>query len=114
MISFSDINIDYLSEHINNSYGHFGICMNKGWVKEKGFTPVLYIDNCSDLGHRFYNLYDKQYKKTRESMTDINQHEILQGILDFIGYMKNYKKVIPIIKRKVLMDFNYYDAREWR
>lgn len=114
MISFSDINLDYLSEQINNGYGHFGICMDKGWAKEKGFTPVLYIDNSSDLGHRFYNLYDKQFKETRKCMRYKTGHEILQGILDLIGYMKNYKKVIPTINQKVPMGYNYYDEREWR
>lgn len=110
MISFSDINIDYLSEHIDNGYGHFGICMKTSWAKEKGFTPVLYIDNCSDLGHRFYDLYNKQLIKTQTE----DEKEILQGILDLVGYIKNYTKVIPSIKKKVSLGYNYYDEREWR
>ncbi len=114
MICFSDINLEYLSEHINNGYGHFGICMNKYWAKEKGFTPVLYIDNWSDLGHRFFNLYDKQYKETRKDLSSNVKHEILQGILDLIGYIKNYNKIIPTLKTKVPMGYNYYDEREWR
>ena len=114
MISFSDLNLEYLSEHINNGYGHFGICMKKTWAKEKGFTPVLYIDNSSDLGHKFYTLYNTQYKKTKRNSNIQEEHEVLQGILELVGYMKNYKKVIPTIKQKVQMDYVYYDEREWR
>lgn len=115
MISFSDISIEYLHEHINNGYGHFGICMSKDWAKEKGFTPVLYIDNWSDLGHHFYNLYNKQYKITYQNNPTAEKIEILQEIIELIGYIKNYQKVIPTLPNpKVPLCYKYYDEREWR
>lgn len=113
MVSFCDIPLSSVSEHID-SYGSYGIGLYKNWAKRSGLNPVLYLENNSNLGESFLKLVNLSSKKLSESKElDDDTEDILVEILKTTMYLKNYDGQL---KHGKIDDDNYrfYNEREWR
>lgn len=51
MVCTCEIPLSKMSFH-QNKYGKYGIGLSKKWAKKKGFTPVLYVSDKSDIYKR--------------------------------------------------------------
>jgi hypothetical protein len=125
MVSFCDIPLGQITNHINK-YGGYGIGMSKKWGVRNGLNPVMYLSNESTLAHKISaeNLsshfiqsdildIDKEeirekFNKTRKDLKSFNNSMIYR-----LMYIKNYQYDL-IRKDKVFKDYRFYDEREWR
>jgi hypothetical protein len=119
MISFCDIPLHLVSNHINQ-YGKYGIGLSREWAIKNKLNPVFYYQTKSLLFREFDSMMGIQYKdfmELREMKTQTEQEihiasvrtvfmksrYILQHYKPWFGYDFKMKK-----KRY------FYDEREWR
>lgn len=106
MVSFCDIRISEITEHIEK-YGQYGIGLSKEWAVEKGLNPVIYLNSSSDFAT---NLIDS----LRITSQDLNlpRSERVNNA-DVIRYSKVYEG--PLIRKgKTIEKYRFSDEREWR
>lgn len=119
MVSFCDIRLSQLSEHITK-YGQYGIALNKSWAVSRGLNPVSYINkDCS-----MFNRLDTRLRALRDSMIHLKLEgtigeykETLEQYNDFINtirYMKNYEGDLIRNKKPPIKDYRFANEHEWR
>jgi hypothetical protein len=106
MVSFCDIKISEISEHISK-YGSYGIGLSKEWAVQNGLNPVLYMNSSSSF-----------CKRLIETIRSINSNETIDSLQRYdlsnlIRYMKIYE---GHLNRNGTINPNYRfaDEREWR
>lgn len=107
MISFCDIPLSQSHKHFD-AYGRYGIGLNKSWAKKLGINPVLYIDEKSSISKTLGELL-KERRNKNSNLTVDQRNKILR----IKSFTKNYS---GLLKRKniEILDYKYYDEREWR
>ncbi|EGX8054714.1 hypothetical protein Q6W56_004526 [Salmonella enterica] len=119
MVSFCDIRLSQLNEHITK-YGKYGIALNKKWAISKGLNPVSYISkDCSmfdRLDNRLRELRD--FMKHLKSEGSLEEYKIaLEQYNDFINtmrYMKNYEGDLVRTKKPLIENYRFANEHEWR
>ncbi|MDX6748119.1 abortive infection system antitoxin AbiGi family protein [Polaribacter sp. PL03] len=109
IVSFSDIPLSQLGAQID-SYGNYGIGLKKGWAKENGLNPVLYLDDNSSLGATIRTEFREMVVSSEKGELDNKFKEIAVEIL---GYCKNYEGKLNTKKVKI-EKYRFSDEREWR
>lgn len=106
MVCFCDIPLYQLTDHIN-SYGKYGIGLNKHWAKRKGLNPVLYFDSESYISHFLQDTFNKliDNEDWNEDSFDI--------LVRLLAYSKNYQYDL-LRGGKIVKDYRFYNEREWR
>jgi Putative abortive phage resistance protein AbiGi, antitoxin len=109
MVSFCDIPISEVKNHID-SYGSYGIGLNKSWAKNSGLNPVLYVEKTSALAKMFYEHGQRLVKLKKEAHDAKIQYSELQN---YYSYIKNYEG--RLVRGKVNDEnYRFYNEREWR
>jgi len=115
MVSFCDIPLSEMKNHFD-SYGRYGIGLNKSWAINKALNPVLYFDQESDLGHNLHLALRQLIKGNKAKLwedMDVN----LLNLIDVIRYMKNYegdRERIIKGKKDTKKNYKFADEQEWR
>jgi hypothetical protein len=106
MVSFCDIKISEITEHIEK-YGHYGIGLSKEWAVKKGLNPVIYLNSSSDFASKLID-------NLREKSNDLNlPRENRVNNSDIIRYSKVYEG--PLTRKgKTIEKYRFADEREWR
>jgi len=106
MVSFCDIKISEISEHISK-YGQYGIGLEKNWAIEKGLTPVIYMNSSSSFCN---NIIDSIRKIAQIESIPINDRFQITNILRYTkiyeGELERNGETIP--------NYRFADEREWR
>ncbi len=108
MVCTCEIPLSKMSFH-QNKYGKYGIGLSKKWAKKKGFTPVLYVSDKSDI-----------YKR----ITEYAKHELTQPIICNCSSL-NEEYMLYYVKRAVGTSADrehlklenkpkFINEREWR
>ena len=107
MVSFCDIKISQLKDHIEK-YGYYGIGLSKKWAFEKGLNPAIYLNDRSHFPEAFIENILSNNNTSDKKEIDRNY-----ALLDAFRYMKNYE---GRLERKGELNENYCFAeeREWR
>ena len=109
MVSFCDIPISDVKKHID-SYGSYGIGLNKLWAKTSGLNPVLYVEKNSALAKILFEHGQRLLKKKKEGHDTSIEFSELQN---YYSYIKNYEG--RLVRGKVNEDnYRFYNEREWR
>lgn len=104
MVSFCDIKISEIKEHISK-YGNYGIGLSKKWAIEKGLNPVIYLNTSSSFPNEIiYTI--------RELKENIGKNDYLK-LSNFIRYIKKYEGELKR-KGKLIKNYRFADEREWR
>lgn len=114
MVSFGDLRISELKEHIG-SYGDFGIGLMKSWAIDKKLNPVMYVSQNSNIIDGVINGQELLYKKVTDKGDPRSDFNIYNETLDILRYIKNYS--IRELKRrcgKTIQDYVFANEREWR
>lgn len=108
MVCTCDIPLSKMSFH-QNKYGKYGIGLKKKWAKDKGFTPVLYVSDKSDIYNR---------------LTKYAKHKLIQPVIchrDSFDeeYMLHYvKRAVGTDADREHLKLGYkpkfINEREWR
>ncbi|MFN4365215.1 abortive infection system antitoxin AbiGi family protein [Chryseobacterium hispalense] len=112
MVSFCEIPFSQIHNHIN-SYGHYGISLNKKWAEKNGLNPVLYTDINSTLSRHFFEHLSNKIKNGKTKI--ISEMELEEKyLLDIFRYIKNYEGDLERIGKKVVKNYRFNNEREWR
>jgi hypothetical protein len=110
MVCFCDIPLSQIGNHID-TYGYYGIGMNKEWGEKNKLNPILYLRKNSRLSDKTTNLFlNVQHEEFL--MTPLLQKS-KREILDLFRYIKPYKGDFYRNGRKI-KDVTFYNEREWR
>jgi hypothetical protein len=116
MVCFCDIPLSEVKNHLD-SYGHYGIGLNKTWAVQKGLNPVLYLEKDSSLTasvlQQAKRIAANQKAVEKDSKTIKIDDVWRQELLTTSSYMKNYEGSITV-KGKVNPNYRFYNEREWR
>ena len=106
MVSFCDIKISEITEHIGK-YGHYGIGLSKKWAFESGLNPVFYVNIKSTFPNRLISTL-----RIFNSLDSISNYD-KDSYTNLIRYMKIYEGEL---KRdiKIIENYRFADEREWR
>lgn len=106
MVSFCDIKISEISEHISK-YGQYGIGLDKNWAVANGLNPVIYLNSTSSFCN---NIIDTIRKINKIETIEIKDRYQLSNIL---RYTKIYEGEL---KRgeETISNYRFADEREWR
>lgn len=106
MVSFCDIKISELMEHIEK-YGEYGIGLSKNWAIKKDLNPVYYINHYSD----FVNKLISSMRNISINDNVLNSDQL--NISNIIRFLKVYE---GDINRKgiIMSNYRFADEREWR
>ena len=113
MVSFSDLRISELKEHIG-SYGNFGIGLMKSWAIDKKLNPVMYVSQNSNIIDSVLNGQELLYKKVTEKGDPWSDFNIYNETLDILRYIKNYRRDLERRCGKTTKDYVFANEREWR
>jgi hypothetical protein len=108
MISFCDIPLSDSSQHFD-AYGKYGLGLTKEWAVRNGVNPVLYIDKDSLIAESIYSLINER-RRSDTNLTAEQRREILQ----IKSYAKNYKGTLIRNGKPDIMNYVFYNEREWR
>jgi hypothetical protein len=112
MVSFCDLRISELHEHIEN-YGHFGIGLTKDWALTQGLHPVFYINEKNRLIPDFLGALDTHFKRTRES-TNMDDYREYNSFFRLQAFLKHYQGDLKRAGKTIQRDYLFADEREWR
>lgn len=119
MVSFCDIKLTQLKEHMN-VYDYYGIGLSKKWGAEVGINPVFYIERNSKafmnlLEHSQLYLNSVVSEKSALKLSSF-QKKTFENLLDMVVYCKiNQSKRWDKSNHSFSgPDVNFYDEREWR
>lgn len=106
MVSFCDIKISDISEHISK-YGQYGIGLSKDWAIRNGLNPVVYMNSSSNF-----------CKTIIETIRSINVNENVPKMERFrlsnlLRYTKIYEGKLTR-QGKTIPNYRFADEREWR
>lgn len=107
MISFCDIPFSSFQDHIK-AYGSYGIGLSKNWANHKGINPVLYLSYGSSINNTYLNYMAETIPK--KTKADIKSLDFMKKL---IVYTKNYQEDLERKNVKII-NYRYYDEREWR
>ena len=109
MISFCDIPLSQIKNHISN-YGHYGIGLSRDWALKNRLNPVLYVQSNSQLAESYEELIRHLHAEEKKGATDKTARQMAA---DIVRYIKNYEG--PLKRSGVDIDkYRYSDEREWR
>ncbi|MGD2117329.1 MAG: abortive infection system antitoxin AbiGi family protein [Chromatiales bacterium] len=115
MISFCDLRLSELKNHMNN-YGKYGIGLSKKWANGKGLNPVWYVNNNCDFADNFNDALNGIYRHMN-TVSDGDIYQMLSNdymkIIDTYRYIKNYQGNLTR-NGKTIKNFRFADEREWR
>ncbi len=106
MVSFCDIKISEISEHISK-YGQYGIGLEKSWAINKGLNPVIYMNSSSSFCN---NTIDTIREITKIETIPSKDRFQLSNIL---RYTKIYEGELNR-KGEIIPNYRFADEREWR
>lgn len=106
MVSFCDIRISEVSEHIEK-YGYYGIGLNKEWAVKNNLNPVIYMNKDSNLCFNSLSSIRKINVNTNVELIDYLH------VANLVRYMKIYEGDL-LRKGKVVKNYRFADEREWR
>lgn len=109
MVSFSDIPLYEIKTQLK-SYGGYCIGLKKSWAKQKGLSPVMYLEkNSNILSSSLNTLHSYIFENNDpENMTDVQI-----ALANFHRYIKNYEGDL-IRKHKTYKNYRFSNEREWR
>lgn len=119
MISFCDIPLHLVSDHINQ-YGKYGIGLSREWAIKSRLNPVFYYQTKSILFKEFDSMMEIQHKDfigLQKIKTENGQGITIPSIRNV--YMKS-RYILQYYKPWYGYDFKmkkeryFYDEREWR
>jgi hypothetical protein len=106
MVSFCDIKISEIAEHIKK-YGSYGIGLSKDWAFEKGLNPVNYQNLNSTFAQNLISNIRKLHKNKQLLI------EERAGLVDILRYIKTYEGKLNR-DGKTIENYRFADEREWR
>lgn len=106
MVSFCDIKISEITEHIEK-YGYYGIGLSKEWAVEQGLNPVVYLNSSSRFAADLIdNMRDISWDMNIKRAERVNKTNIIR-------YSKVYEG--PLVRKgKTIQKYRFADEREWR
>jgi len=128
MVSFCDIPLNQLDNHIN-SYGAYGIGLDKKWAKLNNISPVFYVQQNSfaakqlaplireTLEHLSHLKSTSNSHLNKVSHTDSfngNHNQVLDAIHAILAYTKNFEGILQRKETIINSKYRFYDEREWR
>lgn len=108
MVSFCDIPISELKEHIAK-YGAYGIGLKREWGQENNLNPVLYVDKNSSLGAGFHTAFYTLFKSKKVGELTETEAELV----NVVRYMKNYEADLTRAS-DTIKNYRFADEKEWR
>lgn len=106
MVSFCDIKISEITEHIEK-YGYYGIGLSKEWAIQNGLNPVVYVNTESTFCNDLITVARKLFSdKKIDQLERVKQANILR-------YIKTYEGSLTR-KGKTIQKYRFADEREWR
>lgn len=132
MVSFCDIPLSQVTEHIN-SYGSYGVGLSKQWAIRKSLNPVMYMEQNSFSSHliepaiknalendEYGSIYVKySVKKIAKGKTKVDnvytdeRRLRIEALIGQLSFMKNYSGDLNR-SGKSYKNYRFYDEREWR
>lgn len=109
MVSFCDIPLSQIKEHIGN-YGKYGIGLTKEWAERKGLNPVLYIEPRSALASNL-GIALENYLSSVNADGEMTKSQL--ALVDVLRYVKNYQGELTR-KGNTIPKYRFSDEREWR
>ena len=104
MVSFCDLPLSLVSNHLNN-YGNFGIGLKKSWGLHNGLAPVIYTHSKAKTRPPMSRLFHSSLAENKDKSS--KDMEFLAA------YSKPYEG--PAWRDgKVQKNVRFYDEREWR
>lgn len=114
MISFSDLRLSELKEHIG-SYGKFGIGLTKDWAIEKGLNPVMYASQHSLFTENFFDGIENFFELLMNSEDPDGRYaNAYNKTMNTLRYIKNYKGDLIRPGKKKRHNYVFANEREWR
>jgi hypothetical protein len=106
MVSFCDIKISEITEHIEK-YGYYGIGLSKDWAIQNGLNPAVYVNTESSFCNDLISVARKLFSDKKIDQTErVKQANILR-------YIKTYEGSLTR-KGKTIQKYRFADEREWR
>ena len=100
MICTCDIPLSDIQFH-QKKYGSYGIGLDKGWAKKKGFTPVLYVSDKSDIYKRLQSYAKKRLEQPILCNRDrLDEEYLLYYVKRSVGTDADKKKLHLKKKKK--------------
>lgn len=110
MVSFCDIPLSQIKNHVE-TYGVYGIGMNKEWANRNHLNPVLYLNKDSALTGNLREIYYGLKNLDVEEPEKLNIAK--SSYLKLLRYIKPYQG--DFLRSETLPnDVRFYDEREWR
>lgn len=114
MISFSDLRLSELKEHIG-SYGKFGIGLKKDWAIQKGLNPVMYASQYSLFTENFFEGIEDFFELINNLDDPSGRYAIAYNkTMNTLRYIKNYKGDLIRPGKKTRHNYVFANEREWR
>lgn len=132
MISFCDIPISNITSH-TDKYGNYGIGLKKEWAELNRINPVLYMEKESSIAKLIEPLIrevivNDKYGSFRTSLIEERNGDIvtikpindkdrelkINSVIGQLSFIKNYKGVLKRKGKPDILDYKFYDEREWR
>lgn len=117
MVSFCDLRLSELSSHMEK-YGRYGIGLNKTWAKNRGLSPVAYINSESELALSIIDGAAQAmdivalHPNNEESQIAENV-DMYFNVMNTQRFIKNYEG--RLIRRGVDVGvYRFADEKEWR
>jgi hypothetical protein len=106
MVSFCDIKISELKEHIGK-YGNYGIGLSKIWAIKQGLNPVIYLNKES---HYTKSLIKNIFDFIKDDKIDYDKSYTM---IDTLRYIKSYEGLLVRVEDEI-ENYRFADEREWR
>ncbi len=114
MVSFCDIPLSQIKEHIEN-YGNYAIGLSKEWGIDNGISPVLYVHKNSMLVNVHQDLTNFQLFKGFGKEKNFGEAmEILRKLVEIEYIIKPYKGRKWNKNNFDNKEIEFYKEREWR
>lgn len=110
MVSFCDLRLSELENHINN-YGAYGVGLTKDWANKNDLNPVFYVNKSSDYTKKFIEGLNSVYLNV---IPNKNLSNFEKNALNTYRYMKNYEDLLERRGRPKIKNYRFADEREWR
>lgn len=106
MVSFCDIKISEITEHISK-YGEYGIGLSKEWAIKKKLSPLFYQNLNSEFSENFIITARELFK---DDSVDIKYKA---SFADILRLTKQYEGKL-IRGKEIIEKYRFADEREWR